>query len=382
MKILISGMIAGVPYQGGATWAVLQYLLGLRNLGYEVHFVETIAAEVLAPAGVKLADSINADYFRHVLKTFNLEQEATLLDLETKQTLGLAYKDLLAYAQHCDVLLNLSGLLNAPELMEPIPIRAYVDLDPGFTQLWREVEGLEVGYPGHNRFVSIGLSLGREGCPIPTGGIDWIPTLQPIVLDYWPVAGPLTHDALTTVAHWRGYGSVEFAGRFYGQKAHTLRPFFDVPRKTDEKFVLALAIHPDEQKDLEQLKHFGWQLLDPASHAATPEAFRRFVQGSKAEFGFAKSGYVAANCGWFSDRSICYLASGRPVIAQETGFSDFLPTGDGLLAYKTVEDLLACISVLNSDYTHHRAAARRLAENHFDSRIVLTRLLQNIGAIQ
>jgi hypothetical protein len=192
----------------------------------------------------------------------------------------------------------------------------------------------------------------------------------------------MTQEALTTVANWRGYGSVEFAGRFYGQKAHSLRPFFEVPLKTDEKFVLVLAIHPDEKPDLEKLRRCGWQLLDPATVAGTPEAFRHFVQGSKAEFGFAKSGYVEANCGWFSDRSICYLASGRPVIAQETGFSDYLPTGEGLLAYTTDEELLTCISALNSDYAHHCTAARRLAENHFDSGVVLTSMLQNIGARQ
>lgn len=373
-------MIAGVPYQGGATWAVLQYLLGLRDLGHQVHFVETITSKALTPSGANLAESLNAVYFQHVIKTFCLEQEATLLDPETMETLGSSYKELLDYAQRSDVLLNLSGLLNAAELMEPIPIRAYVDLDPGFTQLWHQIEDVDVGYAGHNQFVTIGHLIGQETCAVPTGGIEWVTTLQPIVLDYWPVAGRVTHEALTTIANWRGYGSIAYSGRFYGQKAHSLRPFFELPRKTLEKFILALAIHPDEKSDLEQMNRFGWQLLDPASHAGTPETYQLFVQGSKAEFGFAKSGYVEANCGWFSDRSICYLASGRPVIAQETGFSDFLPTGDGLLAYENMEDLLACISVLNGDYDHHCSSARQLAEDHFDSRIVLSDLLRNIGA--
>jgi len=382
MKILMSGMIAAVPYQGGATWAVLQYLLGLRDLGHEVQFVETITPEKLAPAGVNFADSLNAKYFRHVVRTFKLERQATLLNPETKECLGSSYEDLLAFAQTSDVLLNLSGCLKTAELIEPVPLRVYLDIDPGFTQLWHEVQGLDVGYLGHNRFASIGLSIGRGDCPVPSGGIDWIPTLQPIVLEHWPVVRQITREALTTVANWRGYGSVEFAGRFYGQKAHSLRPIFDVPLMTDEKFTLALTIHPDEKTDLEQLRRFGWQLIDPASVASTPEEFRQFVQGSKAEFGFAKSGYVEANCGWFSDRSICYLASGRPVIAQETGFSDYLPKGEGLFAYKTREDLLDSISTLNSDYAYHCAAARRLAENHFDSRVILTSLLQNIGARQ
>jgi hypothetical protein len=208
-----------------------------------------------------------------------------------------------------------------------------------------------------------------------------VKTLQPVVLDHWPRARHVSRHALTTVANWRGYGSIEFGGRFYGQKAHSLRPLSALPQRIDEDFVLALAIHDDERSDLALLKRHGWQLVDPAQVADTPDAFHAFVRKSKAEFGIAKSGYVAANCGWFSDRSICYLASGRPVIAQETGFSEFLPSGEGLLAFETEEDVLSCIASLNGDYPRHCAAARRIAEEHFDAAMVLDRLLQRIGAV-
>jgi hypothetical protein len=234
-------------------------------------------------------------------------------------------------------------------------------------------------FAGHTHFVTIGQNIGRPDCPVPTCGLPWITTPQPVVLAHWPVADAVRHDALTTVGNWRGYGSVEHRGVFYGQKAHSLRPFIALPTRTREKFLLALAIHAGEAKDLAALKANGWGLIDPAEVAATPAAYQCFIQGSKAEFGIAKSGYVASRCGWFSDRSLCYLASGRPVLAQETGFSRFLPTGEALFAFETVEDVLAAVESLNADYARHAKAARAIAEEHFDSDKVLTRLLHKIG---
>jgi len=210
---------------------------------------------------------------------------------------------------------------------------------------------------------------------VPDCGIDWRKNGQPVVLEHWPVAGAIVHDALTTVGNWRGSGSFEYDGVFIGQKAHSLRQLITLPTRTNERFLLALGIHPEETRDLEALARNGWQLADPLEVAGTPAAYRSFIQGSKAEFGLVKQGYVAAPCGWFSDRSVCYLASGRPVVAQETGFSRWLPTGEGLFAFETEEDVLAAVEELNRDYPRHRRAARALAEAHFDSDKVLDRLL-------
>jgi hypothetical protein len=234
-------------------------------------------------------------------------------------------------------------------------------------------------FVGHTHFVTIGQAIGRPDCAVPTCGLRWITTPQPVVLAHWPVAESLTFDALTTVGNWRGYGSIRHGGVLYGQKAHSLREFISLPTLTDERFMLALAIHPDEARDLDALAENGWSLLDPRSVAGTPASYRSFIQGSRAEFGIAKSGYVASRCGWFSDRSVCYLASGRPVIAQETGFSRFLPTGQGLFAFDTLDDVLAALDELKRDYARHARAARALAEEHFDSDRVLTRLLQQLG---
>src|SRR5262249_21755262 len=156
-------------------------------------------------------------------------------------------------------------------------------------------------------------------------------------------------------------GSIEYEGVFYGQKAHALRPLMALPSRTTEKFLLAIAIHPGEEKDLAALAGNGWRLIDPARVASTPADYQRFIRGSKGEFGIAKSAYLASRCGWFSDRSACCLASGRPVLAQETGFSRFLPTGAGLFAFSTGDDVLAAVEALRGDYPRHAQAARAIA---------------------
>jgi hypothetical protein len=380
LTIILAGMIAAVPQQGGATWAVLQYLLGLKNLGHEVYFIEPVEEASLRPPGTSLARSANAAYFRHVTADFGFWQNSALLLAGTQETVGLPFDRVHQIARRSDILINISGLLADEALTAPIPLRVYLDLDPAFTQLWYAELGIEMGFAGHSHFVTVGLNIGRSDSVVPTCGLPWITTPQPIVLERWPAAERITHEALTTIGNWRGYGSIEYGGKFYGQKAHSLRQFIALPTLTEERFALALAIHPDETKDLAALSSNGWGLLDPARVAATPASYQHFVQGSKAEFGIAKSGYVAARCGWFSDRSVCYLASGKPVIAQETGFSRFLPTGRGLFSFETVDEVLEGIEAINRDYAHHARAARTIAEEHFDSDKVLARLLEKIGA--
>jgi hypothetical protein len=378
--ILVSGMIGADPGQGGATWAVLQYVLGLRRLGHEVYLVEPISAKALRPAGRGLANSENAKYFTKVVTEFDLIDRSALVAEGAKETCGLSYDRLETIARQADALINISGMLTDENLLKSIPIRVYLDLDPAFNQLWNKVEGVNMRFAGHTHFVTIGLGIGEPGCPVPTCGLKWLKTLQPIVLEHWESAGRFTYDAFTTVGNWRGYGSIEHDGMHFGQKAHSLRRFFDLPAQTHESFLLALSIHPDETRDLSALAKNGWCLIDPAKVAGSPYAYREFIQASKAEFGIAKSGYVVSRCGWFSDRSVCYLASGRPVVAQETGFSRHLPTGEGLFAFTNTEDVVQAAETVRADYKKQAARARSLAEEYFDSARVLPKLLQQIGA--
>jgi hypothetical protein len=378
LTILVAGMIAGDPHQGGAAWAVLQYVLGLRELGHDVYFVEPVATRKLRPVGTSLRTSTSASYFREVGRQFGLQPKAALLLRDATDTVGCSYETLRAIASRADLLINISGVLADSALLEPIPIRLYVDLDPAFSQLWH-VSAIDVGFDRHTHFATLGLSLGDQYCPIPTCDRTWIPTRQPIVLSEWPVATRPPDDAFTTSGNFRGYGSVTHEGIFYGQKAHALRQFMAIPAKIRQRMLLAFAPNPEDTKDLSRLAAEGWNFVDPQVVAGTPDQYRDFIQRSLAEFAIAKSGYATARCGWFGDRSVCYLASGRPVIAQETGFSSSLPTNEGLLAFETEDDALAAMDLVVSDYSRHSRAARHIAEEYFDANIVLPALLDRVG---
>jgi hypothetical protein len=369
LKILLSGMVAGDPRQGGASWAVLQYVAGLEELGHEVLLVEPVSVESLEPAGE------TASYFGQLPL---IEGRAALLGSETELTIGVSYAELLEFAREADLLLNISGMLRDERLLEPIAIRAFLDLDPGFNQVW-EATGAEMGMDLHTHFVTVGVRIGMEGCPIPTLGRSWIPSLPPVSMSQWSFAEAMPErDAFTSVGHWRSYGSVEHQGLHYGQRAHSLRRLVELPRYSDARFELALGIHPEEVADLRALRENGWRLVDPYEVAGSPADYASFVRSSRGELSIAKSGYVDSRSGWFSDRSACYLASGRPVVAQDTGFGNSLPVGEGLFSFETAEEAAAAVSRVVSDPDRQARAARELAEAHLDSRRVLMRLLERL----
>jgi hypothetical protein len=377
LRILVSGRIAATPYQGGATWAVLQYLLGLRALGHDVWFVEPVPGAQIAPAGAALACSVNARYARRVLASFGLAGRCALVAEGTTHTVGLDYQSLAA--TRFDVLVNLSGCLRDAELTDRIPVRIYVDLDPAFTQVWHGLDGHDLGLGGHTHFATVGCGIGTRDCPVPTGGINWHHTLPPVVLSHWAPDATITRVAMTTVANWRSYGSTECDGVAYGQRAHSFRAFFDLPRRTAVALAPALAIDRGEVDDLAALAAGGWSLVDPSVVARTPAAYRRFVRSSRGELGIAKSGYVASRSGWFSDRSACYLASGRPVVAQDTGFDQRVPTGAGLITFSTLDEAAEALARVDADYARHAAGARQIAIDTFESGRVLTDLLEHAG---
>lgn len=383
LSIVVTGMIAADPRQGGATWAVLQYLLGLRALGHEVVFVEPVDRSKLRPESAPLDRSENYRYLLDALAEVGFDGARALVssdvaDRGEDSIAGLSRQALRERCERADLLLNVSGMLADEELIGSIPVRAYIDLDPAFVQLWH-AQGIDMRFDAHTHFVTVGLEIGSERSTIPTDGRSWITTLQPVMLAQWPIAGDVRVDALTTVANWRGYGSIDWEGQTYGQKVHSIRELIEMPRRIGERFVLALAIHPSETRDLEALAANGWELVNPAVVACSPSTYRRFIQGSLGEIGIAKSGYVRSGSGWFSDRSTCYLASGRPVVAQDTGFSRHLPIGEGLFAFTTIDEVASAYAEIRSRYDLHRRRAREIAEEHFDARRVLSRLLERLG---
>jgi hypothetical protein len=366
LRILVSGMIAGDPWQGGATAAVLQYVEGLRRLGHEVLVVEPVEAAALRDERV-------ASYFSSLAP---LAGSAALLARGGTETLGLPYARIERFAREADLLLNISGMLRDERLLEPVPVRAFLDLDPGFNQVWA-AEGLDFGLDLHTHCASVGVRIGEPGCPIPTLGRVWLATLPPVVLPDRPAVGD--GRAWTTVGNWRSYGSPTFEGVRYGQRAHSLRGLIDLPRRTPAEFALALDIHPDEWSDLAALAENGWPLVEPRAVAGTPAAYARFVRGSRGAFGVAKEGYVVSQGGWFSDRDAAYLAHGRPVVAQDTGFGAALPTGTGLLAFEDTAGAAAAIEVVEADLASHRRSAREIAGEYLDSARVLPALLERLA---
>jgi hypothetical protein len=366
LRVVVAGMVAGVPGHGGATWAVLQWVLGLRALGHDVLLVEQ------ANASPKTRTQ-----FRKTARSFGLVARAALVDADTRQADGMRYTDLVSEIARCDVLVNLAGTIRDAELLGRAPRRVYVDLDPGFTQAWHSA-GVDVGLDGHDDYVTVGTSVGRPHCGIPTLGYVWTPVLPPVALEWWSPRA-LRGNAITTIANWRSYGPVECNGVRLGQKAHAFRTLLCLPSTIDAPCQLALSIHRGDQRDEQALVRHGWRIIDPARVAGTPARYRRFVQGSLAELGVAKHGYVATRSGWFSDRSACYLATGRPVVAADTGIGDVLPIGAGLLTFTDVDEARDALHAVLAEPERHARQARRIAREHLAASVVLPELLDRIG---
>jgi hypothetical protein len=326
-----------------------------------------------------LERSANLAYFENVMERFGLGPSYALLCEGGVRSLGLEREALLRRVRDADLLLNVNGFIDDEEVMSAARLRAFLDIDPGFGQMWREL-GLSDVFAGHDAFVTIGENIGLPGCAIPTCGLDWITTPQPVVLEQWPIA-TANDDRFTTVASWRGpFAPIEYGGETYGLRVHEWRRFAELPKRSPQAFEVALDIDEADAGDRALLRDNGWLLADPGDVAADPWAYRDYVQRSKAELMVAKNMYVRAWSGWFSDRSVCYLASGRPVLAQDTGFTQHYPTGEGLLAFTTLDEAVAGAEELGRDYGRHARGAREIAEACFDSRRVLSRLLDLLGA--
>jgi hypothetical protein len=373
--ILVSGALANKPHNGGNAWTRLNWAVGFRRLGFNVVFVEQLAAGADAPAAV--------DYFREVMTSFEFSESSALLDATGGRLEGMSADRVVDAARAAELLFNISGHCKLEAIRRGPRLRVYFDDDPGYTQFWHADGHTGPGLDGHDFYYTVGLNVGSSGCPIPTGGIPWCHTLPPVVLDDWPAAPPGVPGnrlRFTTVASWRGpYGPVTFDGRTYGLKAHEFRKCIDLPRRVPADFELALDIHPGDATDVDRLRDNGWRLTDPKRAAATPQSFRDYVRGSSAEFSVAQGIYVDSGSGWFSDRTTRYLASGRPALVQDTGFGRHLPCGDGLVPFSSVEEAAAGAGRIVADYQAHCAAARAVAEKCFDSNVVLPRMLDEIG---
>jgi hypothetical protein len=380
--IVVGGALAQRPGVGGHAWVILQYVLGLRRLGWDVLLLDRLAPQSSVDAAgrhVQPEQSINLQYVAEILRRFGLEDSYALDYNAGERFLGLPRSTVLERTSRAALFVNIMGFVTDDDLLARAPTRLFLDIDPGYGQMWHAL-GLANVFRGHDLYATIGRRIGEPACPIPSCGIAWIPTVQPVVLEQWPDLEAPPALAFTSIASWRGsYGPIEYAGVVYGLRVHQFRSYLDMPRRTGRRFELALRIHASEAADLQRLRDHGWVLVEPAEAAGDPWRYRAYIQSSAAEFMVAAGMPVQTASGWFSDRSACYLASGRPVIAQDTGLDGLLPTGRGLLTYRTPDEAQARVEELAADYAGHARAARELAVEVFDSDKVLGRLLARAG---
>lgn len=383
-SVAISGAFAQSARNGGLTWFYLQFLLGFRRLGWDVLFLDRLEPEMCVDARGErcgFEESLNRRYLLGVMEAFGLEDAFHLVYNRGERTLGLSRAEVLERVRVAPFLLNVMGYFDDEEILGCAARRVFLDIDPGFPQMWKAL-GLHDAFKGHDDFVTLGRNIGRPECVIPTCGMRWIPMPQPVVLERWPPQAPRPDAAYTSIGAWRGpNGPIEYQGRTYGLRVHEVRKVIGLPaRCPGTRFEMALDIHPGDAKDAGALRENGWSLADPKSVAGGPEEYRAYIAGSKAEFMVPKQMYVETNSGLLSDRSVYYLTSGRPVLARDTGLRDLYPTGEGLLTFTTPDEAAAGVDAINRDYVRHCRAARELAEAHFDSDKVLTRLLNDLGA--
>lgn len=386
MLVVVSGALANKPLNGGEAWVRLSWLRGFARLGHEVYFLEEIAPGTCVDtngAPATFEDSINLAYFRQVIDQFDLEGRAALVCDDESASFGASFDELDSRVRGADLLVNISGHLRMPRLFAAARRKAYIDIDPGFTQYWQAGGVAGANLEGHDLYYTIGESIGNPDCSIPTGGFEWRTIRQPVVLDDWPVTRSESgFDRFTTIASWRGaFGPVEVGGRRFGLKVHEFRKVIDLPRRSGLEFEIALDIHPGDAADRDALSANGWRIVHPRRASGDPLDFRRYIQQSGAEFSVAQGIYVETNSGWFSDRTVRYLASGKPALVQDTGFSRHLPVGRGLLGFRTLDEAIDGARRIADDYDAHALAARALAEAYFDCHSVLPRLLDDARAV-
>ncbi len=372
MTIILAGAI-GRSGLGGQAWAYLQYLIGFRALGHEVYYLEDCGETSWVwnwDTGEWTEDpAFPAAYVRDCLEPFGFKDR--WIYRTSSQSFGMTSDQLKAVCARADLLMMRAIPLWdwRPEYALPAR-RIFIDVDPGFTQMnMLSDKGLAEAIGRCERRFTLGQRFGAPDCLIPEVGGPWLKTLPPVALSEWPYVTRPQGACFTSIMRWDGFQDSTYKGKTYGQKDQELARFIDLPKRSSQRFRIALT-------GPESLADYGWEIVPGEIATRTPQSYRQFIQDSRAEFGVAKHGYVKMRGGWFSDRSVCYLACGLPLLIQDTGLSDWLPVGNGLLTFQDLPELLRGIDAINSNYEHHRLAARKLAETVFSTEKVLPAVLQ------
>lgn len=376
LRIIVLGYLVRGPL-GGLAWHYLQYVMGLAALGHEVYYLEDsddydscydpALNERTTDPGYGLAFAERA--FRGV----GLGDCWAYHDAHTGRWFGPRAHEIQELCRTADICFNISGMNPLRPWLEAIPVRALIDTDPAFTQIRHLTDGEAwQAAQRHNVFFTYAENLPAGRSLVPDDGLPWQATRQPVVMDAWAVR-PAPPDArFTSVLLWESYDAREYNGQEYGLKAQSFEPYISLPQRAGPIFELAMGSPTSPGELFETL---GWHVINPLEPTRDPWTYQQYIQQSKAEFGVAKHAYVVSRSGWFSERTTGYLASGRPAIVQNTGFTDWLPCGDGVLPFSTPDEVLAAIDSVNTHYDRHGRAGRELVQEHFNATAVLSRLI-------
>lgn len=376
LRIIVTGLIAQYPL-GGVTWDYLQYVLGLARLGHDVYYFEDTGQWPYNPVEGALAKgcAFNLGYLADVMSRFGMADKWAYCFPWQSQWFGLPEQKRAAIIKSADLLINISGTLGRPEDYRQVRRLVYVDSDPVFTQvkLARGQADFRRLVDAHDVHFTFGECLSEA---VPATGHKWHPTRQPIVLSEWQPS-VWRRDVFTTVMNWTSHNSVSYRGRSYGQKDVEFMRFLELPRFVAPT-VLEIAVGPGKTRKTPRdlLTYKGWRLVDPAEVCFDLDTYRNYIASSTAEWSVAKNGYVVGRPGWFSCRSACYLAAGRPVIVQDTGFTTVLPVGEGILSFTTLAEAIEAIQKVEGNYARYAKPARAIAEEYFNSDKVLSRLIE------
>jgi hypothetical protein len=373
MNIIVAGIIGRYPW-GGVTWCSLMYLLGLRQLGHRVWYLEDTGECNYDPIANTVATE--PDYalklIGNTLRTYGLENNWCYVDYAGRYY-GHEKEGWLKVCKDADLFLDLSGgCWFWRDEYARIPHSGFIDSDPAFTQLAiaKGVEWYRDLFARFGALFTFGRNIGTPACEVPTGGFTWHHTWQPVTMDDWTPTGKLPRDCFTTVMTWK----IESFEDIGGNKDQEFLKVLDMPSKT--KVPLELAVNGPQSF----LRQHGWTCVDAFGVSLDLNVYREYLRNSRGEFSVAKHTYVNTNSGWFSDRTECYLAAGRPAVVQDTGFSAHLPTGKGLMAYRTKAEAIAALEEVQRNYDMHCKAAREVAVAHFSPEAVLRPLVETCVA--
>ncbi len=402
MRLVIMGILGRTPL-AGVSWQVLHFLEGFRRLGHDIYYIEDTGGWAYNPLQ-KTHDNESecnptsncqyaVSYVAKLMSSFGLQDRWAYQSRVDDRVFGLSKTQVLRLFETTDALVNLTGSTQLFEEHARVPIRIYLETDPVTRQIEvahgdrKAIELLEA----HTHYFTYGENFGAPDCNVPLTGFHYHPTRQPIVLEWWTrearSASELNDQAnvracFTTIAKWRQPGKdIEWNGETYTWSKHVeFLKFIDLPRRSQQEFELALAWEDEKDEEaIPQLTSHGWKVVDAISLSLDIAPYREYILGSRGEFTVAKDQNIRLRSGWFSDRSACYLAAGKPVVTQDTAFGNILPTGRGLFAFRSMEDILTAIDAIQSDYERHCRAAREIAEEYFAAENVLRSLIKRVG---